>query len=76
MKMCRMPRSRSALAKRRDLSRQAGVLDLLGTSDDPDRGCLPTGQSCGGVHDIKPAGSIVQDFLAEARAALARLPGR
>ena len=59
-----------------EVSRQAGVLDLLGTSDDPDRGCLPTGQSCGGVHDIRPAGSIVRDFLAEARAALARLPGR
>lgn len=59
-----------------EVSRRAGVLDLLGTSDDPDRGCLPTGQSCGGVHDIKPAGTIVRDFLAEAHAALARMPGR
>ena len=59
-----------------EVSRQAGVLDLLGTSDDPDRGCLPTGQSCGGVYDIKPAGAIVRDFLAEAGAALERLPVR
>jgi hypothetical protein len=52
------------------------VLDLLGTSDDPDRGCLPTGQSCGGVHDIEPAATIVRDFLAEAGTALVGLPGR
>ena len=59
-----------------DVSMREGVLDLFGTSEDPDRGCLPTGQSCGGVRDIKPAAAVMADFLAEAQAALARLPGR
>ncbi len=59
-----------------EVSLRAGVLDMFGTSDDPDRGCLPTGQGCGGIHDVKPASTIVGDFLAEAQAALARLPGR
>ncbi|WP_372717459.1 NAD(P)H-dependent flavin oxidoreductase [Immundisolibacter sp.] len=57
-----------------EVSLREGVLDLLGTSDDPDRGCLPTGQSCGGVHSIKPAAAIVADLMDEARLALARLP--
>lgn len=57
-----------------EVSLREGVLDLLGTSDDPDRGCLPTGQSCGGVHSIKPAATIVADLMDEARLALARLP--
>ncbi|MFZ5493137.1 MAG: NAD(P)H-dependent flavin oxidoreductase [Pseudomonadota bacterium] len=59
-----------------EVSMREGVLDMFGTSEDPDRGCLPTGQSCGGVHDIKPAAAVMADFLAEAQAALSRLPGR
>jgi enoyl-[acyl-carrier protein] reductase II len=57
-----------------EVSLREGVLDMFGTSEDPDRGCLPTGQSCGGVHDIKPAAAVMADFLAEAQTALARLP--
>lgn len=57
-----------------DVSMEAGVLDLFGTSDDPDRGCLPTGQTCGVVHDVKPVAEIVDDVLAEADAVLNRLP--
>ncbi|MDD3651374.1 nitronate monooxygenase [Immundisolibacter sp.] len=56
-----------------EVSLREGVLDMFGTSDDPDRGCLPTGQSCGGVHDVRPAAAIVRDFMAEAEAALRKL---
>ena len=58
-----------------DVSREADVLDLLGTSDDPDRGCLPTGQGCGLIDEIKPAATIVAEMVDEAKAALAKLSG-
>lgn len=57
-----------------EVSREADVLDLLGTSDDPDRGCLPTGQGCGLVDEIKPAGVIVAEMMAEAGEILRGLP--
>ena len=57
-----------------EVSREADVLDLLGTSDDPDRGCLPTGQGCGMVDAVKPAAQIIEDMLAEASDILGRLP--
>ncbi|MGB0239161.1 MAG: NAD(P)H-dependent flavin oxidoreductase [Cycloclasticus sp.] len=57
-----------------EVSRAADVLDLLGTSDDPDRGCLPTGQGCGLVDQVKPAGVIVDEIIAEATEVLAALP--
>ena len=49
---------------------------MFGTSDDPDRGCLPTGQSCGGVRDVKPAAGVVREFMAEAQAAFRHLAPR
>ena len=57
-----------------EVSREADVLDLLGTSDDPDRGCLPTGQACGLVDDVKPAAEIMADMVAEATEILGNLP--
>ncbi|MEL0082650.1 MAG: nitronate monooxygenase family protein, partial [Gammaproteobacteria bacterium] len=57
-----------------EVSREADVLDLLGTSDDPDRGCLPTGQGCGLVNQVKPAGVIVDEIIAEATEVLTALP--
>lgn len=57
-----------------EVSREADVLDLLGTSDDPDRGCLPTGQGCGLVDQVKPAGVIVDEIIAEATEVLTALP--
>lgn len=59
-----------------EVSREADVLDLLGTSDDPDRGCLPTGQGCGLIDQVKPAALIVAEMVEEAQVALAGLPAR
>lgn len=55
-------------------STQAGVMDFYGLSDDADRGCLPTGQVCGIIDDVKPAAEIIDDVLREALEVLARLP--
>lgn len=38
---------------------------------DIDNGVLPAGQSCGLIHEVKPAGEIVRDVMKEARAVLA-----
>ena len=40
---------------------------------DPDKSCFAMGQSAGGVHDVKPAGEIVRQIMAEAEAAIDRL---
>ena len=64
-----------AFPEQMEVSREADVLDLLGTSDDPDRGCLPTGQGCGLIDDLKPAAAIVAQMVEEAMTALVRLPG-
>lgn len=37
---------------------------------DPAKDCLPMGQGAGGVHDVVPAGKIVADMLAEAKATI------
>lgn len=42
---------------------------------DPKRVCLAAGQGAGAIHDILPAGEIVRRTVAEAEAAIARLPG-
>src|SRR3989442_10333677 len=44
------------------------VMDYMGVTDhfDPNRTFLPAGQSAGLVHEIKPAGEIVRDIIAEA----------
>lgn len=46
----------------------AGQIDGL----DPDKSCFAMGQSAGGIRDIKPAGVIVADIMAEAEAAITR----
>ena len=40
---------------------------------DPDKSCFAMGQSAGGVHDVRPAGDIVRQILAEAEAAIDRV---
>jgi enoyl-[acyl-carrier protein] reductase II len=40
---------------------------------DTDHGVLPAGQSSGLIHQVKPAGQVVRDVIAEAGAALERL---
>ena len=50
------------------ISAQEGVMDYMGRGDRfvPNRMFLPTGQSAGLVHDIKPAAEIFQDIVREA----------
>jgi enoyl-[acyl-carrier protein] reductase II len=47
----------------------AGVLDVI-----PEKQCLAAGQGGGGIHEILPAGEIVRRTMAEAEAAMARMP--
>ncbi len=42
---------------------------------DVEHGVLPAGQSSGLIHEVKPAGDVVRDVVAEAEAALRRLAG-
>ncbi|MGH9090682.1 MAG: NAD(P)H-dependent flavin oxidoreductase [Acidimicrobiales bacterium] len=57
---------------------EAGALHLGGDEDaqgvDPDRECYPAGQGVGGVTALVPAGELVRRMVAEAEAALARIP--
>ncbi|HVN01197.1 MAG TPA: nitronate monooxygenase family protein [Caulobacteraceae bacterium] len=58
------------------LSSRAGVMGGIGgqlEGLDPDKSCFAMGQSAGGVHDVRPAGEIVDRIMAEADAAIARL---
>lgn len=55
-------------------STEEGVMDFFGLTEDMERGCLPTGQVCGIIDDVKPAGAIIDEVVAEALAILGRLP--
>ena len=58
------------------ISIQNGVMGGIGGQIeglDPERSCFAMGQSAGGVHDVLPAGEIVQRFVTEAETAIARI---
>jgi enoyl-[acyl-carrier protein] reductase II len=59
------------------VSAQSGVLGMaMGERDlDPDRACMPTGQGCGGIHDVASCAEIVDRVMREARATVDRLGG-
>jgi enoyl-[acyl-carrier protein] reductase II len=48
---------------------QAGVMDYMGRSGDcdPQKTFMPAGQGSGLIHDVRPAGEILEDILREAR---------
>jgi enoyl-[acyl-carrier protein] reductase II len=60
------------------LAYSAGVMHLGGDSYtdgvDPDTECYPAGQGVGAITELVPAGELVRRFVAEAEAALDRLP--
>jgi enoyl-[acyl-carrier protein] reductase II len=60
------------------LAYSSGVMHLGGDSYtdgvDVDKECYPAGQGVGGITEIVPAGELVRRFVAEAEAALDRLP--
>jgi enoyl-[acyl-carrier protein] reductase II len=60
------------------VSYRSGVMHLGGDSFtdgvDVDQECYPAGQGVGGIHELVPAGELVQRFVREAEAALDRLP--
>jgi NAD(P)H-dependent flavin oxidoreductase YrpB (nitropropane dioxygenase family) len=41
---------------------------------DPERDCMPTGQSAGGIHAVKPCRDIITDIVAQAESILGVLP--
>jgi enoyl-[acyl-carrier protein] reductase II len=41
---------------------------------DPERDCMPAGQSAGGIHEVKPCREIIADVLRQAETILATLP--
>ena len=55
-----------------------GVFHLGGDENTPDidtdRECYPAGQAVGGIGAVTPAGDIVRETVAQAEAALARMP--
>jgi enoyl-[acyl-carrier protein] reductase II len=58
------------------ISSRAGVMGGIGGQIeglDPDKSCFAMGQSAGGIHDVPPAGEIVNRLMAEAEAAIDRL---
>jgi enoyl-[acyl-carrier protein] reductase II len=54
-------------------SSEQGVMDYVGRSGDcdPQRTFMPAGQGSGGIHDIRPAGDILRDIVAEAERVIA-----
>ena len=60
------------------LAYSSGVMHLGGDSYtdgvDVDKECYPAGQGVGGITELVPAGELVRRFVAEAEAALDRLP--
>ena len=56
---------------------QDGVWHVLSGPEvglDPDRDCMPAGQSAGGIGAVKPCREIIADVIAQAEAILATLP--
>ena len=53
------------------VGRAAGIVGR--EEGDVDNGNTPCGQSAGLIHDIRPAGEVIESIMAEAEAALARL---
>ena len=41
---------------------------------DPNRDCMPAGQSAGGIHEVRPCRAIIDDIIAQASAIIAGLP--
>jgi len=54
-------------------SSEQGVMDYVGRSGDcdPQRTFMPAGQGSGSIHDIRPAGDILRDIVAEAERVIA-----
>ena len=53
---------------------QDGVWHIIpgpATGLDPDRDCMPAGQSSGGIHEVKPCREIIADIMRHAEAVLA-----
>jgi enoyl-[acyl-carrier protein] reductase II len=59
------------------LSHQAGVMGGIGGQIEGlsrERSAFAMGQGAGSIHNVKPAGEIVREIVAEAEAIIARLP--
>jgi enoyl-[acyl-carrier protein] reductase II len=54
------------------ISSQRDVMAYWGPEADPARTCFPAGQGVGGFHEIKPAGEVLREIVAQAEAILGR----
>ena len=54
------------------VSVQRGVMGYDAADADPSVTCFPAGQGVGGFREIKPAGEVVREVVAQAEAVLAR----
>jgi enoyl-[acyl-carrier protein] reductase II len=54
------------------ISAQRNVMAYWGPEADPERTCFPAGQGVGGFRDIKPAGEVLREMVAQAEAILRR----
>ena len=56
------------------ISSQRNVMAYWNREADPERTCFPAGQGVGAFHDIKPAGDVFREIVAQVEAILARPP--
>jgi enoyl-[acyl-carrier protein] reductase II len=54
------------------LSVQRAVMAYWNPEADPARTCMPAGQGVGSFHDVKPAGEVLREIVAQAEALLRR----
>jgi len=57
------------------ISSQRRVMAYWEVEADPERTCFPAGQGVGGFHEIKPAGALLHEIVAQAEGVLGSLPG-
>jgi enoyl-[acyl-carrier protein] reductase II len=54
------------------ISTQRNVMAYWNPEADPQATCFPAGQGVGAFHDVKPAGDLLREIVAQAEAILAR----
>jgi NAD(P)H-dependent flavin oxidoreductase YrpB (nitropropane dioxygenase family) len=56
------------------ISAQRRVMAYWEAQADPERTCFPAGQGVGAFREIKPAGELLHEIVAQAERVLATLP--
>jgi enoyl-[acyl-carrier protein] reductase II len=72
----RRPQEIKPFPQQADVMAQKGLLGFLFpemAEPDPEHNCFPAGQGCGGITEVQSCREIVDQFVAQAQAVLARL---